>query len=389
MIGRLRQVLPGWSSIAVFAGLFLFLEGPVLYFEWNLGRRILDLRVRPGTAIIYVTAAFYGIQRATALHPFYNLEYRKWLAQTPWTVHRPLPLGPIALVLEDGLVLGPLILLTLTQPDHHSIRIVNIFLIFHSICLAGTFWPTGVGTFGYLVLFGLGLAVHLWPLPWACFAVAVSVYLVVHEGLWQSLARFPWQTNLAWSDAGNNKLMAEKIAGPSCGWPYDRFCRDIRTARRHRLGTLDAVLISMLIGWWLFCIPGLISDPRAKMIPGILVSMLTICLVPLMRLAVYVNFYWPPISFLGRIRTGRWIIPGYDQCFVGPVLAVIASGGVLGLCTEAGLPIELSAPLAVTTVFLVTLITPPGLEEWRLTGKHRIIEGRPAQGPQSEYARVG
>jgi hypothetical protein len=30
MIGRLRQVLPGWFAIAVFAGLFLILEGPVL-----------------------------------------------------------------------------------------------------------------------------------------------------------------------------------------------------------------------------------------------------------------------------------------------------------------------------------------------------------------------
>jgi hypothetical protein len=336
-----------------------------------------------------VAAAFYGIDRAVALHPFYNFEYRKWLPQTPWTVQKPLPLGPVALTLEDGLVLGPLILLILTQPEHHSIRIVNIFLIFHSICLAGTFWPTGVGTIGYLSLFGLGLAVHLWPLSWACFAVAVSVYLVVHEGLWQSLARFPWQDSLEWIDGANKKPLVDQIAGPSCGWPYDRFWRDIRTARRYRLGTLDAVLISMLIGWWLFCIPGLVFDTRAKMIPGILVSMLTIFLVPLMRLALYVNFYWPPISFLGRIRTGRWIIPGYDQCFVGPILAVIASGGVLGLCTEAGLPIELSAPLAVTTVFLVTLITPPSLEEWRLTGKHRIIEGRPAQGPQSEYVRVG
>ncbi len=196
MIGRLRQILPGWT-FGVFAALFLLLEGPVVYWEWRIGRPLVELKVRPGTALIYVAAAFYGMHRAISLHPFYREDYRKWLELTPWTVHKPLPMGPIALIWEDGLVLGALILLMLTQPIHESIRIVNIFLIFHSALLTATLWPTGVGTLGYLAAFGLGLAVRLWPSPWVCFAVADSVYLMVYEGLWQSLARFPWQ--LKWS----------------------------------------------------------------------------------------------------------------------------------------------------------------------------------------------
>ena len=199
MIGRLRQILPHWVAIVGFVGMFLLFEGPVLYFEWKLGQRVLGLKMRPGTMIICFAAAFYGIHRAVALHPFYREDYCKWLEMTPWTVQKPLPLGPIGLVFEDGLVLGILMLLTLTQPVHHSVRVLNVFLVFHSLFLAGTFWRTGVGTMGYLALFGLGLAVHFWMSPWACFAVAAAVYLIVYDGLWQSLARFPWQLEWTWT----------------------------------------------------------------------------------------------------------------------------------------------------------------------------------------------
>ena len=212
MIGRLRQIVPGWP-LGVFAGLFLLLEGPVLYWEWKIGRPLVELEVRPGTALIYVAAAFYGRYRAISLHPFYREDYRKWLELTPWTVHKPLPLGPIALIWEDGIVLGALILLSLTQPHHHSIRILNIFLIVHSAFLTATFWPTGVGTIGYLAAFGLGLAVRLWPSPWICFAVAASVYLLVYEGLWQSLARFPWGLEWSLSDLNNSKTLYGKARG--------------------------------------------------------------------------------------------------------------------------------------------------------------------------------
>ena len=101
---------------------------------------------------------FYGIHRAVALHPFYREDYRKWLELTPWTVHKPLPLGPIALIWEDGHGSGGLDLALLTQPNHHSIRIMNVFLIIHSALLTATFWPTGAGIIGYLAAFGLGLA---------------------------------------------------------------------------------------------------------------------------------------------------------------------------------------------------------------------------------------
>ncbi|MGC8639674.1 MAG: hypothetical protein ACP5XB_07315 [Isosphaeraceae bacterium] len=384
MIARLRQILPHRLTMVFFAALFLLLEGPVLYVEWKMGLRVPGLKVRPGTMIILFAAAFYGFHRAVVPHPFYRADYRKWLEMTPWTVHKPLPMGPVSLVLEDSLILGILMLLTWTQPVRLSIRVLNTFLISHSLFLTAAFWSTGVGTLGYLALFGLGLAVRFWYSPWVCFALATAVYLVVHEGLWQSLARFPWKLEREWYDAFlererydafNDRARADKLVGPSCGWPYDRLLRDVKSAEKYRLGSLDAVLISMLAGWWVSCLVALVFDPSARVDMGDFAFTLCLIFAPLVRLLAFVKYYRSPISFWGRIRTWRWIIPGYDRCLVGPALAVVAAGSVFGLCQEASVSLEIASSLGITTVLLVTLTTPPGLREWRLTGKHRMVPG--------------
>ena len=97
MIGRLRQILP-FGSMVLFAVLFLLFEGPVLYVEWKLGRPILDLRFRPGTVahlpgrrLLRASTGQSRCIRST------SEDYRKWLELTPWTVHKPLPLGPVDL----------------------------------------------------------------------------------------------------------------------------------------------------------------------------------------------------------------------------------------------------------------------------------------------------
>ncbi len=100
-----------------------------------------------------------------------------------------------------------------------------------------------------------------------------------------------------------------------------------------------------------------------------LMALLFVCIfVPLFRLSTYATLYRAPISILGRICTGRWIIPGYDVCSVGPFLSLVGAIAVYALT-----PREISPSLAITTSLLLALITPPGLAQWRLTGKHRIV----------------
>lgn len=385
MIGRLRQVVSGWA-VMVFACLFLLLEGPVLYWEWKIGQPIVDLTVRPGTILLYLAAGLYGIHRAISLHPFFREDYRKWLELTPWTVHKPLPMGPIALIWEDGIVLGTLILLNLTQHTHHSIRILNVFLITHSLLLATTFWPTGVGAIGYLALFGLGLTVRTLTSPWPCFAVAATVYLLVHEGTWLSLARFPWHLK---SELNGPKTRGERLLGPTNGWPYDRFFRDIKEAEQYRISRIDSILVSMLVGWWTSCLLPLFPDPGTRLGAGILALLVMGLFAVFGRLQIYMSLYRCPISLWGRLLTGRWIIPGYDRCLVGPLLSLLAVPAVILPCLAARIPPDIFLPTTLSAVILVNLITPPALKEWRLTGKHRILEGQFYQRQDSEFTRVG
>ena len=96
------------------------------------------------------------------------------------------------------------------------------------------------------------------------------------------------------------------------------------------------------------------------------------CLLAGGRLLAYTIGYMPPISFWGRVRTFRWIIPRYDVIFVAPllILALVAT-----LFWEPVWDIRPGRILAAITAgyVFIALGFPPTLEEWRLTGSHRII----------------
>jgi hypothetical protein len=96
---------------------------------------------------------------------------------------------------------------------------------------------------------------------------------------------------------------------------------------------------------------------------------------PFVRVVIHCDGYAPPISFLGRLATGRWIIPCYDQVFAAPLLAA-ATGYALGtLSAYLGLDPLFSHPVVVAVVLFICLGLGPSLTDWRLTGEHRLVEG--------------
>ncbi len=386
MIGRLRQLVP-IPVFWLFCVVFLVFEGPVLYAEWRLGLPMANLKLRPGRVLLYFMSAFYGLHRAFSFHPFYQTDYRKWLELSPWTVRKRLPVAPIDLTWEDGIFLSGLVLVGLTQPVHQSVRILTIFLFFNCLMLTATFWSTGVGTFGYLAAFGLGLVARLWPYPWFCFAAVTVVYLLVYEGLWRSLARFPWSAEPSFNDLGDSTRLSQRLVGPFRGWPHDRLLRDIRAAGRFHLGRLDAVLISLLLGWCTFGLEGLIPDRRDRlMLPTFFLLPETVILF-VGRIHFYFAGYADPISIWGRIWTLRWIIPGYDKALLGSLLTLLAAPAVIIPAWASGVPLEIALPMAISMVCMVALVTPPALLTWRLTGQHRMRPGIVKTNPN--FVQVG
>lgn len=388
MIGRLRHVVPvqgivGWVLV------YLLLESMCYLPDRGVRPPGAELRLHTiAWLILRVGVVSCAAARILATHPYFQTDYRRWLEQTPWTVDRALPQGPVHLVWEDGVVLGGLIALHWMLPFPGSIKLVSLFLIVQVLILSWTFFATGVATFGYLVLFGVGLAIRFWLSPWECFAVAAATYLVAYEGLWRSLARFPWPAWELWDRYRKRYLDQAEANASSCGWPYDRFMRDIQDASRFRVNRLDGLLVSMLIGFGIFAVQGLISDPRDR----VAVSSVTLVLAPLLmglRAVAYGSGYAPPISFLGRILNGYWIIPGYDRAAVGVLLIPVAAGAVLGGLHQAGVPEEIGIPAAASAAFATALLTPPRLLHWRLTGKHRMFWMPVREGPKGPYVKVG
>jgi hypothetical protein len=387
MAGRLRMIAPPSAVLVAFAFAYALLEGPVLYAEWRWGA---VPQSRPSIALLKFAAVAYAVYRVAAFHPFYRPGYREWLARTPWTSALPLPVGPAHLVPEDALALGGFAALAATQPGGDPVRLLGLILLWWSAALALTHWPTGVPGHGYATAFLGGLAVHLHPDKWAYLAAALATYAVSDAGRRASLARFPWaeawwRTSLA-ADAGTAGRM-DPWNGPACGWPYDQ----LRPPAPYlfRFETRDVVLVSMLAGWWLFSLESLLSDPREGEGLAIVVTVLLSAGLIGGRFLLYRVGHSPPINLLGRLATRQWLIPGYDQIYVGPASALVAGVVSRKLLRAWDVSEGVACPVALGVVMLLVFIAPPGLTRWRLTGRHRLAFALVNQQNKTEFVRVG
>lgn len=371
MIRRLRLVLPPPAILLGFALLYTILEGLVLAVEWHLGAPVRRMAGRPGVVLPLLAAALYGGFRVIAFHPVYRPNYRVWLEATPWTSRKPLPVGPVSLVWEDGVVLSLLCLLHLVQPELEPMRLLGLFLLVHQGCFVPVLAMTGGWLSAYLVVFGLGLVVRLWPDPTLALAAAIVVTVVGHVGLLRSLARFPWprfQQDPAAPGWGVSWTSREQL---NCGWPFDQL--KPKNITYMKLARRDGVLIGLLLGWWVFACQGLITDPQERAGFGLLAWFYAAGILLVGRIGHYLANYRPPLNLWGRIVTFRWIIPGYDVVWIGPLLMIILPLLIGIELKRADIPLEYAPPLCVAASALAALNVGPGLERWRLTGRHRIV----------------
>jgi hypothetical protein len=387
---RFRQIARNRGAILVLGLLFLLVEGGCRYLESKNIPVAVNLRFRPAYALLFMIAVFYGIARVAATHPSWNPGYQTWLESTPWTSRKPLPMGPVELVWEDGLILGPLILLSALLPEPRAMHLICAFLLSHLLILTVTLFLTRAWAIAYLAAFALGLAVWLWRQPLACLVASTLVYLMAYEGLRRGIERFPWN-RLQMPNADADLV---SLDGPSemLGWPYDRMLREVKGGHKN-YGT-DAVLCCMLGGWWLFVLSSLIGVRGDRQVVLYLPFIIVLAVCPAVRLYVYTMGYIFPISLWARITTGRWIVPGYDQVFVGPICSLLVGPLTLALLHTWSVPLDLALPIATGLVPLVALNAPPGLKRWRLTGQHRIVHAMSLSNPQAntklaKFVRVG
>jgi len=379
LLTRLRVILPPDWSLIFFGAAYLLVEGPILYMEWRVGQPVVP--VHPVLYLVRVAAFCFGAFRVRAFHPAYLPDYRSWLERSPWTSRKALPAGPIAFGWEDVLLLATLAILAAARGQSEAFRVLTLALIGHLAYLAGALARTEARGFAFASAFGIGLALRLWPDPRACLEAAVATYLIGWAGLRVSLARFPWASlegvrSISMADATRAAQEA------SCGWPFDQLQPGGATDGGSSRRTLIA--LSLLTGWYLHASLAVLPNPA-----GVVQVAFWNAIIALScgRAIGYCGGYAPPISFLGRLRTFRWIVPGYDQVFLAPLLTLLIGVLALDRFRPPGLDDEVFLPAALALACLVNATTGPSLLRWRLTGQHRITATVANKG--GEYVKVG
>ncbi len=378
MIRWVRVVLPSLGYLVLYAILYGSGAAFVLGVEWYYNVRLPEeLRHRLTTFVLIIAATCYAVWRAAGFHPLFNPQYSKWLAATPWTSLKPLPLGPVHLVAQDVLILGSAVLAAWFYGDAWALYVPALFLGSYAAILGGTLFFTGEWPWGYAVTFQLGLLVLLWDDLLVCTCGALVTCAVANLGLRRSLTRFPWDVKWYREMKGTwlSRNSSESIDCGSLGWPFGKLAPKIPGHEFH-IPWHQAFLIGLSVGWVFFVAASRIPAPeeRRKFLSAIWAFVLL--LGPSFRLIRYTIYHRPPISFLGRLATGRWIIPGYDRILVAPLLALAFGVALVPICFQVGLDSLLAYPMAIGTFLFICLGMGPSLETWRLTGNHRIVEGR-------------
>jgi hypothetical protein len=321
------------------------------------------------TAVLsaWVGAVLYAAFRVYYFHPVENRPYGTWLAGSPWRFPDRLPLGPLHCAWQDAFVIG---LLTLIVPsDYSRLAIPTLFLFGYAICHVYSlarleiYWP------GYIVLFLSGCLLLRVEEPWWRFIWTALMVPAVIFGVQELIRRFPF------SDAERDwlrltsKAEPETVMPPTAGWP-------VPPARIERwswsISHANAALMAAIAGWLLFCVA-----ERFQEVPNFrdgMLKVLTFISVACVagRLGIYTIGYAPPISLLGRLATGRVVIPHYDSVFVAPLVAAATAWWLPTFCEFLGLPPVIYMPLVCGIVLWLSLALPPRREDWHLTGHHRI-----------------
>jgi hypothetical protein len=381
----LRVTLPHDGFVMTVMFLYVLVEAVVplwTRFVWGV-----PVEQPAGWLLIQGATMIYAVHRVVTFHPLFQADYRRWLKSTPWTSRYPLPVGPIHLVLQDGLVLAALAgLVWARHPAVSWPHLILKFLLIYESALAVSFSVLQMAWFAYAIGFGLGLMVLFWQTPPIALPVAAAFYLVAYAGLRRALDNFEnW--GLEWIEQQTTLVVTQgdidRMRRNVLGWPFDCIRpRDVAASITYR----DGLMLSLLAGWWMFVILQHV-DPAARFAGNIFLGF-ACQFAAWGRLGTYLWGYAPPISLGGRIFTLRWIIPGYDYVFIAPLLTLGITAAGISIQPLWNVPAGIAAPVTLTLLLIVTLTSAPTLERWRLTGNHRLAAATLMANRKAEVTQV-
>ena len=334
---------------------------------WHVGwdnPDVVQVRFLLKRAVLFGACAIYGFSRFQPRHPILHPSYLNWLQTTTWHHRLPLPLGSISLDWKSCVVIGIFAALAKYDLGINPLTVLVVFGIFYlglaTIALIAT---ESIESIGLLV--GFGGVVLIYPDPVGMIAILIAMYCIFYIGLLHSLRRFPW-------NADDPATKSIKRLDRNLGRPFRML---IAGRSMPEVKFKDALAAALVVGWWVFCAETqAMHNDRSPMDQTFYSMVVTGIGLAIARLMLYCIEFQPPISFFGRIFTGRLIIPGYDYVFLGPIAAALTPPFVDRFAEAMHAPPTIATALAVACGLLVALAAGPSRRHWDLTGQHRIMQ---------------
>ncbi|MBN1437149.1 MAG: hypothetical protein JW936_08740 [Sedimentisphaerales bacterium] len=359
-----RQVLPPVYITAAFFVIYLltYLLFDLYIIRWGIA--VPDEIKRTRILMLGIASGLYGLYRVWLFHPCCNAKYWQWLCLSPWSIDKPLPQGPVHLIWVDVVILGVLTLLAYSNMPFLAIVPIVAFLGAY-IAMAFLALQGDQIVIITLVLFITPFVIY--PLRNLYFAAGVLVLLYgfCYVGFYRSFRNFPWNSQY-WKGDIVEEFKKQAVRQNVLGWPF----KFLNVFDAIGISFWGAFILSLLLTWWLHVIRWCFDKPY-----NMSLIMLLAVFMALFRMAVYTCNYRPPISLMGRIFTGRLIIPRYDKVYTAPICILLTGIPLLLFLYLSGFGIVWSCELCFFLVFLLAFGMPPKLKKWRLTGAYRFGGG--------------
>ena len=190
---RRRVVPPLVTGVFLFAYLLTYsIDAYGMLLGASLPGEIGRIRV----LFLGMGSLLYAGYRVARFHPYFDTGYCRWLCLTPWSVDKPLPLGPVHLVWGDLVILMVLILLAyFNTPFAPSLVMVPV-IVFLSVYLIILWLTLAAQQLRIMVvsLFLAPFAVYPFRSAYAAVLVLLVLYVLCYVAFRRFFRDFPWNT---------------------------------------------------------------------------------------------------------------------------------------------------------------------------------------------------
>ena len=342
--------------------------------------------------LVYLSAIYYAVIRAYRFNPFYDTGYATWLRATPWTTQQPLPVLPLHPVWQDGIVMLLFVGVAALYSCPAAWFVPAAMAWTYTVVLAPMFLFLGfrAAVYGPVILTLLWLSFLDHPTLLPPLSLLLSGAIAWMSGMFcrEAIRRFPWGMPVLLHKSlplqaisrqsafpyflhlPNRETLAyneARIYGIVAFWPLN-----LLHGKRclSALSTCDRVLIPILCGWGWLLLSLFASREFRDSLPVLLCFV--VIQVPLMHACIGANTLALPISFFGRLATGRLIIPRFDRIFRGTLLSGLCGWQLPGLLIKLGISEAVAFSLTLTTSLFLWLFLGVTYNQQRLTGACRL-----------------